>query len=61
VLEVVKEVRGVMSSEQAVAQGVAELEAQGHRNARHVRHDKHPDGVRHGRNTWVIQFDVMTT
>jgi hypothetical protein len=56
--EVVKVVKGVMSSEQAVALAAAELEAQGYRNVRHVGHYKHPDGVRYGRNTWVIQFDV---
>ena len=56
--QVVKVMKGVASLDQAIALAAGELEAQGHREVRHVGHDRHPDGVRKGNYTWVIQFEV---
>jgi hypothetical protein len=56
--QVVKVIKGVASLDQAVALAAGELEAQGHRDVRHVGHDRHPNGVRKGHDTWVIQFEI---
>jgi hypothetical protein len=56
--QVVKVIKGVGSLDQAIALAASELEAQGHRDVRHVGHDRHPNGVREGHSTWVIQFEV---
>ena len=56
--EVVRVIKGVISLEQAVATAASELAAEGFRSVRYLGHARHPDGVRHPLNTWVIQFEV---
>ena len=58
--QVVKVIKGVASLDQAIALAAGELEAQRHRDVRHVGHDRHPIGVREGHYTWVIQFEVRS-
>ena len=55
---VVKVITGVASLDQAVALAARELEAEGHRDVRHVGHDRHPTGVHEAQYTWVVQFEV---